>query len=300
MNNLLRYVIYLPAMLLCFFSGLSYSPQVAAKNTVVEFPFVTGAQIKFFDDGGWLHGDGTLTLGRVKISASDSDLDALCEGCYLGINGWIFDGTKWVLAVPGEAHTYSRQGYTVRDFINKVDKEFPSVITIKSLREPTDSTDKKRRICFTLSMKPVGASITNSAPLMKVIKNWREFDQPTGGGNCYIPAPNNASCTFKNSNMSFEFGSLTTSSASGVSMTKDFVVACTDSIDFKIRTANWSDSIDLSNGMSAALKLNTGKLGDVIKGVKGDNSFSLTSRLEGTPDTLGAFSGSTIMVIDYT
>lgn len=297
MNNLLRYVIYLPAMLLCFFSGLSYSPQVAAKNTIVEFPFVTGAQMQLTDEGGWIKGSGTLTFGRVKISASDSDLDALCEKCSLAVNDWLFNGKEWVTAVARGALIQSQQGYTVRDFINKVNKKFPSTFTIKSFLMPIMSYDKKPGVCVALTMNPTGSS--DSAPLMKVIKNWSEFDASTGGGNCYIPAPANVSCTFKNSNISFEFGSLTKSSASGGAMTKDFVVACTDSIDFKIRTANWSDSIDLSNGMSAALKLNTGKFGDVIKGVKGDNSFSLTSRLEGTPDTLGAFSGSTIMIIEY-
>lgn len=299
MNSFLRYVIYLPTLLFCLLTGVSYSPQVNAKNTIIEFPFITGGQLKVSGGISTIQGTGSISLGRVKLSVPDSDLDASCYSCYFGLEGWVYNGENWVVGFPPQMYAMGQSGQTVREFINRINKRVPLSYSVSTYLINTALPNKNYRFCLALTMNNGGDRGKNSAPLMNVIKNWKEFDRTTGTGNCYIPPPNDVFCSFKNSNISFEFGSMNKSEVAGASMKKDFIVTCNGSVDFKVRTATWSESIVLSNGMSAALKLNSGGFDDIIKGVSGDNAFSLTTTLEGTPDSLGAFSGNTVMVLDY-
>ena len=118
------------------------------------------------------------------------------------------------------------------------------------------------------------------------------------GGACVSPTHSNESCTFGVSNLYFDYGNLSKSTAVGTSMKKNISLNCSgdSAIQFRMQAG---DNIPLSNGMTANLMFNGYGVDKTLNVSSGQNSIDVTSKLEGMPSEMGGFNGAGVVVVFY-
>jgi hypothetical protein len=128
---------------------------------------------------------------------------------------------------------------------------------------------------------------------------WSEaFVPPFPQAQCVGTPPANNWCALKTSEITLDYGTLTSDKAVGAKKSANVIVECTDAIDYTLRLRGKGE-IPLSNGMNVTLTANNSPLvSTTLHGAKGDNSVTIEGTLNGTPVD-GAFTGSEVLMVSY-
>lgn len=116
-----------------------------------------------------------------------------------------------------------------------------------------------------------------------------------------MPPDMDSWCELTAPEINFEYGEISSRQADGYSIDKPVTFQCgKDGMEFMFKTFLDNDDLQLSNGMTAELRINGGPVSNkIFTGYKNVVSLNLTSTLRGTPKNTGAFSGYTILAITY-
>ena len=137
-----------------------------------------------------------------------------------------------------------------------------------------------------LARFPLPVSVTNSG-------GWAFYCGSSGGA--VIPEQN---CEFNSSKLNVDFGTLHKNEIDKQFKTVGFEIKCGKELNADISLSTGSDSISLSNGLSATLSLDNEKLGKAIKLSKGSVTHTLGVKLSGSTSKAGSFKGSGALKIN--
>lgn len=122
----------------------------------------------------------------------------------------------------------------------------------------------------------------------------------TASGACATTGQEIASCSFKTSAATFNYGTIDKAKASGITSRQNITVSCSGDASVTLSYADRGQSIVLSNGMAAQLTVNGDQIGDgkEMDLTSGEHNWEIVSTLEGTPESSGPFDGSSVLNIN--
>lgn len=155
-------------------------------------------------------------------------------------------------------------------------------------------------------------NIRLSDPKCFAVRVWTSFTYSTwdylsrhswdGGapaqGPCFVVPPANQWCALTTPTLIFDYGTIHVTNAAGTRKSANVKVKCTTGMKFTLRLLG-TESISLSNNMRAQITANGAPLNTAIDGQAGSNEITLTSELQGVPDSAGPYHGTGALFISY-
>ncbi|NIG46429.1 hypothetical protein F3J31_21780 [Enterobacter sp. Acro-832] len=233
----------------------------------------------------------------VILSDADADTRAIydnCNGCIAGMSIiWQPQSSSTYIYWTQFGMTYSgsQRNRTWRQLITEGKSNYTYRLTL-------DSRDSYDYPCITSGMYNTLLSGRPSSGNMGLyFTNPPGYHEPTAG--CIAVRPPNRWCALSTPKVSFDYGVMQSATASGVSREVDVTIDCSASMSYNLRLVGTSGGIPLSNGMEASITADNRPLQSTLSGNAGRNTVRLKSTLTGSPSTTGAFSGSSVLFVDY-